>query len=398
MKIKIEEKIIYRRCTRLMSRYLTQLNETPRIFNSKVVIEFNAELARMQFQRRPAARIARRHSVHVRRQPVDNEQPLLPQPPLPQSQPQPSRRYRRAQSVFEPNRKYIGPDDLTGVLNNLRESSSGVYRSSFHSVRNRKVVVSEQQTGTLPVANIHMIENNSGRMADIEEDVNDIMEPDDPHAVVAVVPDANIGPNDMTGPLNNLRDGSSGLHRSSFESVKSQDVIVPEQQVKTQPGDDIELFEYDSGRMADIEEDVNDIMEPDDPITVSAVVPDDNNIDPDNVTGPLNSLRDGLNGLHRSSFGSGKNREVVVSEQQIENDGDEIMGHDDSVAFVSDDNKENNDPSDRAKWLRDISKAEKKLNQMRENLGLTEPSQLPSYPAVNEFDDLRYDGSSEDSF
>lgn len=106
-----------------MKRMLVRANEQNRnhnrleiatnVFDVRVLIDFNSEIERMIFLERPARRIVRRHSTAVQ----SPRTPLLPEPAVA------LRRIRRAKSVADISRKYIGPEDLSAVLNNLRQQS-----------------------------------------------------------------------------------------------------------------------------------------------------------------------------------------------------------------------------------------------------------------------------------
>lgn len=128
--------LLFNLVTRSMSRTLAQANQQQRqsnlpllslrIFHSFVSIPFNAVLERELFLRRPTRLIQRRHSISAQNENVasnaDNVASssvrIIARTSSGSSMPAP--RKRRAQSVEVSRKKYIGPEHLNTVIENLR--------------------------------------------------------------------------------------------------------------------------------------------------------------------------------------------------------------------------------------------------------------------------------------
>lgn len=118
---------------------------TTRIFNSVVRIQFDPRVEREIFDRRPARRILRRHSMNVHSAIIvlndggseDQSsfelhsmsmvaeagiQESTDAQPTSSSQIVPLRQKRRLQSVDSAVHRYIGPDDLRSTIKNLRRT------------------------------------------------------------------------------------------------------------------------------------------------------------------------------------------------------------------------------------------------------------------------------------
>lgn len=122
--------------TRSMSRSLAQANHQQRqnnlpllslrIFRSFVPIPFNAALERELFLRRPTRIIRRRHSIAENQNDAFNSDNVAPTSPVGIISPttsgssRPAPRKRRAQSVERSRKMYIGAENLTAVIENLR--------------------------------------------------------------------------------------------------------------------------------------------------------------------------------------------------------------------------------------------------------------------------------------
>lgn len=133
--------------TRSMSRSLAKANHQQRqnnlpllslrIFRSFVSIPFNAALERELFLRRPTRIIRRRHSVAENQNDAFNSDNVVPTSsvgmisPTPSGSSRPAPRKRRAQSVEGCRKMYIGAENLTTVIENLRHELGKIIGSNF---------------------------------------------------------------------------------------------------------------------------------------------------------------------------------------------------------------------------------------------------------------------------